>query len=148
MMNHDGVFIGQVCHIETAEAGGPRFNPGMTNEERRAASNLVLMCYEHHKVIDDESTYTTQRLTEIKQEHERRFSAAHLAILQRLTYRTTTNEPQLGRNLGRMNEVLELGLFDGDLQYSVTEINAHVETLRNIPTDVRAFIGAVANRLQ
>ena len=148
MMNRDGVFIGQVCHIEAAEAGGPRFNPGMTNEERRAASNLVLMCYEHHKVIDDESTYTTQRLTEIKQEHERRFSAAHLAILQSLTDWTTTNEPQLVRNLGRMNEVLKLGLSDGDLQDSVTEINAHVETLRNIPIDVRAFIGAVANRLQ
>ncbi|MCY4496213.1 MAG: hypothetical protein OXC14_02925 [Rhodospirillaceae bacterium] len=148
MMNHDGVFIGQVCHIEAAEARGPRFNPEMTNEERRAASNLLLMCYEHHQVTNDEGTYTTQRLTEIKQEHECRFSAAHLAILQRLTDWTTTNEPQFVGNLSRMNEVLEWHLSDDDLQDAVTEINALVEKLRNIPIDARAFIGALANRLQ
>ena len=53
MMNSDGVFIGQLCHIEAAEEGGERFNPSMTNEERRAAANLMLMCYEHHKITND-----------------------------------------------------------------------------------------------
>ena len=147
MMDEDGVFIGQVCHIEAAETGGPRFNPLMTNEERRAASNLVLMCYEHHKVTNDESTYTTQRLADIKRDHERHFSAAHLAILQRLTDWTTTNEPQFVRNLGRINQVLDFGLSDDDLLESVREVNDHIETLRNIPIEVRTFIGAIANRL-
>ena len=31
MMNAEGVFVGQVCHIEAAEVGGERFNPSMTN---------------------------------------------------------------------------------------------------------------------
>src|SRR4051794_3646941 len=47
IMNSDGLFIGQICHIEAAEEGGPRFNPIMTNEDRRKASNLMLMCYPH-----------------------------------------------------------------------------------------------------
>ena len=45
MMNAGGVFIGQVCHIEAAEEGGERFRGSMTNEQRRAVSNLMLMCY-------------------------------------------------------------------------------------------------------
>ena len=50
MMNEQGVFIGQVCHIKAAENGGPRFSPAMTNEQRRAPANLMLMCYAHHQV--------------------------------------------------------------------------------------------------
>lgn len=57
MMDADGVFIGQVCHIEAAEEGGKRFNSSISNEERRTASNLMLMCYEHHQVTNDEKKY-------------------------------------------------------------------------------------------
>lgn len=53
MINEQGQFIGQICHIEAAEEGGERFNPNMTNEERRSADNLMLMCYAHHVVTDD-----------------------------------------------------------------------------------------------
>ena len=45
MMNEQGVFVGQVCHIEGAEEGGERFNPRMSNEERRAAANLMLSVF-------------------------------------------------------------------------------------------------------
>ena len=62
MMNEEGHFIGQVCHIEAAEKGGPRFNSKMTNEQRRAAQNLMLMCYEHHKVTDDAKKYPVDKL--------------------------------------------------------------------------------------
>ena len=53
MMNKGGVFVGEVCHIEAAAEGGPRFNPGMANEDRRRANNLILLCHEHHRVVDD-----------------------------------------------------------------------------------------------
>ena len=54
MVNDDGTFIGQVCHIEGAEKGEESFNENQTNEERRAFENLMLMCYEHHQVTNDE----------------------------------------------------------------------------------------------
>lgn len=41
MVDDNGNFIGQICHIEAAEAGGERFNPNMTNEERRSFDNLI-----------------------------------------------------------------------------------------------------------
>jgi hypothetical protein len=53
MLNREGVFVGQLCHIEAAEEGGERFNKLMTNEDRRAFKNLILMCYDHHTVTND-----------------------------------------------------------------------------------------------
>ena len=53
MIDDDGTFVGQVCHIEAAEKGGERFNEKQTNEERRNFANLMLMCYDHHRVTND-----------------------------------------------------------------------------------------------
>ena len=52
MIDEDGTFIGQICHIEGVK--GERFNPKMTNEERRAPENLMLMCHEHHIKTNNE----------------------------------------------------------------------------------------------
>jgi hypothetical protein len=84
MMNEDGLFIGQLCHIEAAEEGGERFNPNMTNEERRSASNLMLMCYPHHPETNNVSRYGVPEMMRIKAAHERRFSRPDRAIRERL----------------------------------------------------------------
>jgi hypothetical protein len=61
---------GEVCHIKGARPGSARYDPGQTDVERHAYANLVLMCPTHHTVIDDEETYTVERLCKIKAAHE------------------------------------------------------------------------------
>jgi hypothetical protein len=73
LFNEDGVFIAETCHIEAALTGGERFNKNMTNEERAAEENLVLLCHAHHKISDNVVEYTVERLKEIKRKHESRF---------------------------------------------------------------------------
>lgn len=43
MINADGIFIGEICHIEAALQDGQRFNAVQTNEERRGINNLTLL---------------------------------------------------------------------------------------------------------
>jgi hypothetical protein len=74
MMNKEGVFIGQVCHIEAAEEGGERFNENMTDDERAAFPNLMLMCYPHHQVTNDVDAYPVPRLQAMKADHEAKFA--------------------------------------------------------------------------
>lgn len=74
IIGDNGDFIGQICHIEGAMPGGERFNAAMTNEQRRAPSNLMLMCYRHHVETNDVNAYSTERMREIKAEHEKRYS--------------------------------------------------------------------------
>ncbi|MFN0020550.1 MAG: hypothetical protein ACKVP0_20010 [Pirellulaceae bacterium] len=80
MMNSEGVFIGQVCHIESAEEGGERFNAAQTNEERRHFLNLMLMCYDHHTITNDVTKYTVAALHKMKADHEMKFTDIAKAI--------------------------------------------------------------------
>ncbi|HME32440.1 MAG TPA: hypothetical protein VKG65_06795 [Terriglobales bacterium] len=102
MMNAEGEFVGQLCHIEAAEEGGERFNPKMTNEETRAAANLMLMCYPHHVKTNDVTAHTVERLQKFKADHERRFSDPQYAMLEKLNDWTTVDQPTVVQNLRRM----------------------------------------------
>jgi len=147
MMNADGVFIGQVCHIEGAEEGGERFNSSMTNEDRRAVSNVMLMCYEHHQVTNDVDRFTVEILRGYKRDHESRFSRPDRAILERLTDWTRLDEPTQVQNLKRLNRVVPANLNEEELRGSAQLVNSLVTRLRVVPVDVRRFVGAVASRM-
>lgn len=68
----DETLVGENCHIVAESDTGPRANPNMAIEQRNTYTNLILLCNNHHKVIDSqENEYTIQRLNEIKQAHEK-----------------------------------------------------------------------------
>lgn len=72
MVDADKTVVGQICHIEAAEAGGERYNASQTDEERASFDNLLLLCKGHHEETDDVVTYTVAILKKIKDEHEAR----------------------------------------------------------------------------
>ena len=70
-----GKVTGRICHIKADSVGGPRYDPQQHNRERHGFANLVLMCPNHHDVIDsDVETYTVEKLLEIKALHEARYA--------------------------------------------------------------------------
>ena len=147
MMNREGLFVGQICHIEAAEKGGPRFNPSMSNEDRRSSGNLLLMCYEHHRTTDDVERYPVGGLRGMKQAHERRFSNPDRAMLEKLTDWTRTVQPNTVSNLRRLNDILKWGHTDSELESAIVELNGYIEVLQDVPAEVRNFVGAVAKRM-
>jgi hypothetical protein len=69
----DKTIIGEICHIEAASSNGPRYSSSMTDNERKAFDNLILLCDEHHKIIDNpenEFQYPVDRLKKWKRDHE------------------------------------------------------------------------------
>ena len=63
--------LAKIAHIEAASSNGPRFNPNMTDDERRDFNNLILLCDEHHIEIDHHpKEYPTELLQEWKLLHE------------------------------------------------------------------------------
>lgn len=70
LINSDNTIISQICHIEAAEKGGPRYNENQTDEERRHYDNLILFCYKHHKITDDVMKYPVEKLKRYKRDHE------------------------------------------------------------------------------
>lgn len=146
MMDASGVFIGQLCHIEAAEEGGQRFNPNMTNDERRAPANLMLMCYPHHKITDNVEEYPVARMRQIKADHEARFSDPQRAILATLRDWTAAEGLRMPRTLKRMNEVLDWGFDASMLSGAAASLAKYLEKFAKAPIDARRFIGQVALR--
>ena len=74
LIARDGeTIVSKICHIEAASKKGPRFNPEMSEDERRHYNNLILLCDECHGIIDNlenESDYPVALLREWKKEHE------------------------------------------------------------------------------
>jgi hypothetical protein len=63
--------VGEECHIVAREANGPRGNSPLSIDERDKPSNLILLCRNHHKEIDDQfNTFTVEVLSKIKVGHE------------------------------------------------------------------------------
>ena len=68
--------FGLVAHIVAEKAGGPRGDSARSPRLIDDVSNLMLLCYEHHKLIDVDcpEKYPEQRLLQIKADHELRIS--------------------------------------------------------------------------
>ena len=67
----DSVLVGENCHIVAESDGGPRADLAVPMERRNRYANLILLCRNHHKIIDEQvGEYTVERLHSIKQEHE------------------------------------------------------------------------------
>ena len=67
----DPTLVGENCHIVAEKDDGPRANRAMPIEQRNSYGNLILLCRNHHKVVDaQEFEYTVERLHQMKAEHE------------------------------------------------------------------------------
>ena len=64
--------IGVGAHIKGEKPDSARYEDGMTDKERNCYDNLIFVCGNCHKVIDDQpNTYTVEKLHEIKMTHEK-----------------------------------------------------------------------------
>lgn len=68
----DLTVVGKICHIAAASKNGPRYDSKMTDEQRRGYDNLILLCDEHHSIIDNkenETQYPPELLKKWKHAH-------------------------------------------------------------------------------
>src|SRR5262245_5695307 len=71
LFDQDGALIADVCHIGGDKPDAKRYDPLQTEAQRQGFNNLIVLCANHHRVIDsDEVTYTRQALRQMKRSHE------------------------------------------------------------------------------
>ncbi|MCU5643337.1 hypothetical protein AB3U43_00775 (plasmid) [Bacillus cereus] len=149
IVNEDGTYIAQICHIEAANEGGQRFNPNMTNEDRRALSNLMLLCYEHHKTTDNTEVYTVKKMQEMKAEHEAKFKNLFDDMNQELITDITKNQEFYRPNsLEAINNALKWKNSEEELQGTIEALTFIVnETLMKIIPEGRIVFCTMLERL-
>lgn len=146
MVDDEGVFIGQVCHIEAAEEGGERFNGKQTNEDRRAFSNLMLMCYEHHQVTNDIKKYTVSVLKGMKASHENKYGDIASKMRNSIADHTETSEIYFPKRLDCINEILKWSLNREELDECLAECIDCAKVIKNIPIPTRELLVIILKR--
>ncbi|MCY4466347.1 MAG: hypothetical protein OXE46_12500 [Chloroflexi bacterium] len=64
--------IGEMAHIFAHSKNGPRPNPDGFSEDTNKYENLILLCREHHTIVDVQTNkYTVKQLQHMKLDHER-----------------------------------------------------------------------------
>ena len=67
----DALVIAQICHIYALNTAGPRGKSDLTQNELNSNDNLILLCPNHHAVVDGQhDTYPAHLLKDWKQQHE------------------------------------------------------------------------------
>jgi hypothetical protein len=129
-----------VAHICGENPGAPRFDASMTDDERDAFENLILLCPNHHRLIDglEPERHTVEMLRDMKHRHESRWERAWASDDALLRYAqliltpaieaaprvypptvSTSGAPRIAAVLGPDNEVEVVNMGDADA-YGIT----------------------------
>lgn len=149
LVDDGGTMLGKVAHIHAASRKGSRFDPGMSNEARRAFENLLVLCGECHDIIDDmarEDEFPASLVKEWKSAHEARFQRAERELIDRYRDATRDAVPTYPATLHALAVALNEPLLR-DEQESIDGIREFVDRLRGLPLDVRGFAMEVADRM-
>ncbi len=78
--NSNAAVVARICHIYAFSENGPRGKANLTHEELNSPENLILLCPNHHTVVDNQyETYPADMLKQWKQDHEDRVLANQLS---------------------------------------------------------------------
>ena len=110
------VNIGVAAHITAAAPGGPRYDAGLTEEERKSAQNGIWLCQNCAKLIDnDPDGYPSELLREWKRGAEERAFASVSGATSALgeagqSYSATVLAGELDRLAAEMSETVDQDL--------------------------------------
>lgn len=101
------VLLGEMCHISAVNPNGPRFNPNLTNDELNSYQNIILLCPNHHTMIDkNEKQYNEAFLKSMKMDHESKF----YNILNKIDEIAGANEGEIKAEALEENVAIEASL--------------------------------------
>ena len=146
LVDENGNFVGEVCHIEAAMPGGERFNPNMTNEDRRSFGNLMLMCHHHHVVIDDVEKYNVEKLKEMKRNHEAKYSGIIGQMMNSITDYGMSLEYTPCCNCKKISRILDWGLTNEENRENAAVLDKHLQKLLDLPIETRQLLGIMVMR--
>lgn len=151
LIDEENDFIAQVCHIAAASEGGERFDPSMSDEQRRAFDNLIVLCYPHHVKTNDVQRFPTEILAEMKRQHEERFSKTAYDAPEETVQLIMKDQLDFSDEIfdisqGRVKQLeVNLGVFiDDDPRYHTYQIENCTNYIENLLREIDIFFTSFA----
>lgn len=130
-------FVAQICHIHAAEFAGQRYDPSQSDEDRRSAANLLLLCYKHHILTDDVELFPPERLIDMKMKHEATYAESSWTADEATLQVIEAEEAKAWRVIGLLNES-EDQKYGGVVLQIDTDLSVR-DLLRSYDEDGRRF---------
>lgn len=152
LMAADGTLVGEVAHIAAESPGGPRFNPNLSEADRRAFDNLLLLCATCHTLVDKSpKQYTTATLRKWKRDREVRFEAVgdllRKSYLNEITDESEMIGPSLPSTLISYVEYMKTQGFEPFIDSNTPgEIAEYAEKLRHLTVADRQLMLAIIEK--
>lgn len=156
LIDDDDQFVAQICHIEAAEKNGPRYNPGMTDEDRKSIKNLIVLCYMHHVKVDrNTNLYTVRCLQHMKSEHESRWSMHPYNTPDQAIDRILNEQMLFEHEISRVNEewiqfeslAMSLKLSQNPSEH-LTELLDYVSRMQTLLDEINSFFGTLSESIE
>lgn len=156
LIDDDDQFVAQICHIEAAEKNGPRYNPSMTDEDRKSIKNLIVLCYRHHVKIDsDTNLYTVKCLHDMKSKHESNWSEQPYNTSDQVIDRILNEQTLFEHEVSRINEAwtqedglaMSLSLSENPSEH-LTGLLDNVSRMQVLLDEIGGFLGSLSKSIE
>lgn len=150
LVDVSGTMVGKMAHIIGAEELGPRFDPNLSNEQRRHFDNLFIVCGRHHDIIDDpanEASYPPAELRKYKAAHEGRFKSAERQLIKQFSDSTQATQPTYPTHLKALAQTVGADEMIGSAE-ELEGLRDFVDDLKELPLTERQFCLKVAERMR
>ncbi len=153
LIDQDDDFLGMVCHIEAAGKRGARFNDDLSDDELRSPRNLIVLCPNHHTLIDKKpELYDVDRLKKMKLDHESQFAESSYQIPDKALQKIFEEELRFQHDVNQKNAdwLAEFNLamhleYSEDASVHLNSFRESVSRLENCIHDLSKFINDLPN---
>lgn len=138
LLKDDSTWNCEVAHIYGVKKDAARGVHNLSDEDLRDVSNLLLVCREHHGVIDNKSLedeYTVERVQTMKRNHEDRYREA-IAGLERIVDTSEGSGPRYPTNLRALDG------FSGDdeTDLNIAAMKPWIDAIAEQPPGMRDLL--------
>lgn len=147
LVDSDGDFLAEVCHIEAASTGGQRFNSNMSNEQRRSFENLVMFCRVHHSKTNNVNLYPVEILQEIKNNHEKKIEEIIIKMTESAVRDITKSQEIIyPKSMESINIVLGWSHNQVELKETLEVMKSELEKLKKLTIEQRYVFYTMLDR--
>ena len=146
MVDKDNYIMGEIAHIESYNKNGPRYNSKQTEEERNSYENLILLCPNHHKLIDKKFIeYSVDYLQKIKKEHEEKFKNAIVQFdyekICKINKELNIYFEKVNETNNKNNNELKMKInINNNFEVLSVQVNESIEYIENVLKEISEYL--------
>lgn len=166
LIDEDHQFVAQICHIEAASTDGERYNEQMTDEERRAPENLIVLCYRHHVKTNNVNVYPVEVLRGMKKKHEALYSERKFTLkdeevnkiikselnfwdeVKKLNKDSISQQDMTRRIMVTKNPIRNIDYIYDDIKWLNKRVELFEKFFNELPLDISKYLESIGYNTQ